>query len=322
MQKRDLNDHPILKQIRRAIALNRVPGLHFCGNFFALSFDEVHPEHSVLHIDAEDFTRDPDGQMNIAVFAMLADMGLATGIREKLSRSTRLATVSLSLQLTCAPRMGRLVATSKSNGFLHDTIGKQGLSQSSVYAADTLIAFGTGAFMVLPAPGDIVLHPIAWIDQKPPVEIALDLSTLNKDEQWILDHAEKSLNKSISKGDGFLDHFLGFHPQAADRSAYCELINGPHISNRVGHVQGGITLGLAMVTASASLSDHWKLTGVTASYVSPGEGASISARSTVVHRGRLTAVVRTEVISSNGRLVLEVMTTHASHSTDLTLGAR
>lgn len=312
MQKDLLQDHPILKQIHRAIALNRVPGLHFCGNFFALSFDEVHPEHSVLHIDDEIFTCDDDGQMNIAVFAMLADMGLATGIREKLSRSTRLATVSLSLQLTCAPRVGKLIATSKSNDFLHGTIGKQGLSESHVYAGDTLIAFGTGAFMVLPAPGDVVLHPIAWIDKKPPEQIDLDLSTLSADEQWIIMHAEKSLQKSTTRGGGFLNHFLGFHPQPGERSAYCELVNGPHIGNRVGHVQGGITLGLAMVTASASLSSHWTLTGVTASYISPGEGATISARSTVVHRGRLTAVVHTEVLSSNGRKVLEVMTTHAS----------
>ena len=71
MLKKDQSDHPIIKQIYRAIALNREPGLHFCGNFFALTFDEVHPEHSVLHIDSEVYTRDDDGQMNIAVFAML-----------------------------------------------------------------------------------------------------------------------------------------------------------------------------------------------------------------------------------------------------------
>jgi len=201
---------------------------------------------------------------------------------------------------------------------LHDTLGKQGLSESHVYAGDKLIAYGTGAFMVLPAPGDLVLHPIAWIDQKPPEHIELDLATLNDDEKWIIDHAEKSLHKSTVRGGGFLNHFLGFHPQPGERSAYCELVNGPHIGNRVGHVQGGITLGLAMVTANASLSNHWKLTGVTASYISPGEGATISARSTVVHRGRLTAVVHTEVLSSNGRKVLEVMTTHASKAAEAT----
>ena len=66
-----------------------------------------------------------------------------------------------------------------------------------------------------------------------------------------------------------------------------------------------------MTTANAALSEQWQLTGVTASYVSPGEGATISARSTVIHRGRMTAVIKTEVLSSNGRQVLEVLTNHA-----------
>ncbi len=315
MQKLDLSQHPIMKHVRHALALNRTPGLHFCGNFFGLIFAEVSPTHSILYVDPQDYSRDKDGQMNLAAFALVADMGLATGIRTKLDRSTRLATVSLSLQLTGALRNGRITASSQSNGFLHDTLGKQGLSQTTVTAGDELLAYGTGAFMVLPAPPNVVLHPIPWIDQAAPQDLDIDLDSLSKDEKWILEHTEQSLHKSISRGDDFINHFLGFHPHAADRSAYCELANGPHISNRVGHVQGGITLGLAMTTANAALSEQWILTGVTASYISPGEGTTISARSTVIHRGRMTAVIRTEVLSSNGRQVLEVMTTHARRST-------
>lgn len=311
MPKLDLKQHPIMKHVRHALALNRTPGLHFCGNFFGLIFAEVTPTNSLLHIDPQAYSCDADGQMNLAAFAMVADMGLATGIRSKLDRSTRLATVSLSLQLTGAARKGRITAASHSNGFIHDTLGKQGLSQTAVTAGDELLAYGTGAFMVLPAPPNVELYPIPWIDKQPPKDLDVEMTSLSKDEQWILDHTEQSLHKSISRGDDFINHFLGFHPHAAAHSAYCELVNGPHISNRVGHVQGGITLGLAMTTANAALSEQWQLTGVTASYVSPGEGATISARSTVIHRGRMTAVIRTEVLSSNGRQVLEVLTNHA-----------
>ena len=315
MQKTDLSQHPIMKHVRHALALNRTPGLHFGGNFFGLIFAEVNPTNSILHVEPQAYSCDKDGQMNVAAFAMVADMGLATGIRSKLDRSTRLATVSLSLQLTGVQRKGRITASSQSNGFLHDTLGKQGLSQTTVTAGGELLAYGTGAFMVLPAPPGVVLNPIPWIDQAPPKDLDVDLDSLSKDEKWILEHTEHSLQKSISRGDDFINHFLGFHPHASDRSAYGELVNGPHISNRVGHVQGGITLGLAMTTANAALSEQWLLTGVTASYISPGEGATISARSTVVHRGRMTAVVKTEVLSSNGRQVLDVMTTHARRST-------
>lgn len=48
-----------------------------------------------------------------------------------------------------------------------------------------------------------------------------------------------------------------------------------------------------------------------ASFVSPGEGAVLDASSRVAHRGRWTAVARTEVIGPEGRRVLDVSTTHA-----------
>ena len=311
MHKQDLTEHPILKQVSKAIALNRSPGYHFCGNFFGLVFSEVHHAHSILELEPASHSTDPDGQMNIAAFAMLIDMGLATGVRADLDGATRLATISMSLQMTGVPRLGRLKASSPAQGFFNGSLGRQGMSQSVVTAGDEVLCYAAGSFMILPPPADIKLSPIRWVDEQPPDDPELDLATLNTDEKWILQHAEQSLAASTRRGDDFISHFLGFRPHPADHSAYCELLNGPHVGNRVGHVQGGITLGLAMTTAAAALSDQWTLTGVSASYVSPGEGHTISARATVIHRGRMTAVVRTEVLSSNGRQVLEVLTNHS-----------
>lgn len=79
-------------------------------------------------------------------------------------------------------------------------------------------------------------------------------------------------------------------------------------------MQGGILLGLAAVTADAALPKHWTLTGITACYLSPGEGNTLTAESKIVHHGRHTAVVGTQITSSNGRRVLEVTTTHAKRA--------
>ena len=86
---------------------------------------------------------------------------------------------------------------------------------------------------------------------------------------------------------------------------------GPHVGNRVGFVQGGILLGLAAVTATAALPERWTLSGIAAAFVSPGEGAALKAQANVVHHGRRVAVIRTEITRSDGRRVLEVMSTHA-----------
>lgn len=307
----ELDAHPIIQRVIRAIALNRHPGYHFGGNFLGLAFTEVRDAHSILELSPDTHCQDVDGQTNIAAVAMLADMGLATGIRANLDGATRLATVALSLQLTGVPRLGPLKASSVSQGFIQDSSGKQGLSTSTVTAGGELLCFGTGAFMVLRPPTHMTLSPIPWVENPPPDHVELDLDSLSEDEQWILSHARRSLSASLEKGDDFIRHFFGFHPHPIERGAHAVLQNGPHVGNRVGHVQGGITLGLALTTANAALGQDWMLSSVTASYVSPGEGETITARSHTIHRGKLTAVVRTEVTSSHGRQVLEVLTNHA-----------
>ena len=165
--------------------------------------------------------------------------------------------------------------------------------------------------MIIPPPPGVELHPIPWIKAPAPVDPPLDVDSLNEKERWILQHAEQTIQTSQAKGEDFISHFLGFLPTPGERSAYCELINGPHISNRVGHFQGGIVLAFGMTTAEAALNKDWVMTGATASYISPGQGATISARSVVLHQGRSTAVVKTEVVNVDGRQVLEVLTNHS-----------
>ena len=87
--------------------------------------------------------------------------------------------------------------------------------------------------------------------------------------------------------------------------------NGAHVGNRVGHAQGGVLMGLAASTAATALGREWSLASIGASFTSPGEGDVLEATASVIHRGRWTAVVRTQVIGFEGRRVLEVITNHA-----------
>jgi acyl-coenzyme A thioesterase PaaI-like protein len=311
MQPLAVNSHPIVERARIALALNRTPGYHFCGNFFNLLFGDVDQQHSVLHMDAAPQSADQDGQLSLTAFAMLADMGLATGIRFGLDQSTRLATVAISLQMTGAPRTGRLSAASQSQGFIQGVQGKQGLSQTRITADKELVCIGQGAFMILPVPGGKGLAPIPWVGRTPPQNPQLDLTTLTEDEAWVLARVEQAVKRCTTEGGDFVTRFLGLYPEQRSDGAFVQIENGAHIANRVKHVQGGIVLALGMETAAAALGAEWLLSGVTATYISPGEGDTISATSSIVHRGRMTAVVRTQVLNSTGRQALEVLTTHA-----------
>ena len=59
------------------------------------------------------------------------------------------------------------------------------------------------------------------------------------------------------------------------------------------------------------MPEHPLVTGASAWYISPGQGKAISARSTVLQRGRNVAVVRTELFNDARKLVLEVVSNHA-----------
>lgn len=311
MSHLDVDNHPIMKKARRAIALTRTPGYHFCGNFFDFVYDEASPQHSVVHIDPEQQNTDRDQSIHQILLAILADMGLATGIRFGLDDRTRLATVSLNLQLTGARPLGRVIAHTSTQGHLQGAQGSQGVSLTHIKAGETLIAVGYGAFMILPVPNGASLPAVPWVEKKAPADPPLDLHTLTNDEQWILERVKHSIMHCETTGDDFATHFLNFHPYQQERGAYCEVLNGPHVANRVGHVQGGVILALGMVTANTALGPDWMLSGVTATYISPGEGEAIHAQSKIIHQGRMTAVVQTSIYNKTGRQALEVLSTHA-----------
>ena len=88
----------IRRRVLRGIALNRQPGFHFPGNFLDVSFDRVGRQGVKLSIDPGPWSADASGQTDLGALAILADLALGASIRAQLSRETRVATVSLSLQ--------------------------------------------------------------------------------------------------------------------------------------------------------------------------------------------------------------------------------
>lgn len=311
MYSSPIDDHAIVKKALRAIALNRTPGYSFCGNFFDFSYDSADQDHSIVHVKPEAQSVGSSGQIHTVVQAILADMGLATCLRYNIGDRHRTATVSLSLQFTGVVPNGDLVATSYSQAHLQGVQGRQGISQTRLTCGDELVAIGSAAFMILPMPEGTILPPVPWVSQKPPANPPLDLQSLNEKEEWILHRVRQSVAECEKSGENFLSHFLTLAPQLVEGGSVCEVENGPHIGNRVGHVQGGIILAIGMVCASAALGDGWLLSGVTATYISPGEGDMIRAQAVVVHQGRMTAVVKTSVRSGSGKVALEVLSTHA-----------
>jgi acyl-coenzyme A thioesterase PaaI-like protein len=283
--------------VLRGIALNRRPGFHFPGNFLDVSFDRVGRAGTLLTMDPGPWCRDGSGQTGLSSLMILADLACGSSVRARLSREARVATVSLSLQFTGARRTGRLAARGEFQEFFRDGAGRLGLTRVSVQGRDGLICYGTASFMALSPPAGVKLHPVPLRNRKSAPPPSLGEKQLSGDERRILARADAVLARKGS----FIDHFWG---------GGGSLKNGLHAGNRVGHAQGGILIALAAHSASSRLGKGWRLSGVTALYISPGEGSTLRAKSDVVHRGRLTVVIAIRVTGKAGRLVLEVISTH------------
>ena len=300
----------IRRRVLRAIALNRTPGYHFPGNFIDLSFDRVASGDTRVSYETGAHCADTHGASDIGSLAVAADFALGTAVRADLDPATRLATVSLTLELAAAPRAGIISAASRCHGFVGEGYGRIGRSRVSIEHGGGELGYGSAAFMVLQPPPDVTLHPVSLRkrgDAEPPVLAERDLAP---DELRILRHADEALERAARTAQPFIRHFWGFRPQAARGGASCVMPNGPHVGNRVGYVQGGILLGLAAATATAALPESWMLSAVATAFTRPGEGPALQAQAGVVHQGQRMAVVRTEITRSDGRRALEAMSTH------------
>ncbi len=305
----------IRTQVLRGIALNREPGYHFAGNFLDLSYDHVGTDYTALSVDVAPHCAEADRQLNLSGFAILADLVMAAAVRSGLPSHTRLATVTMNLQFTGAARTGRLSGRGAMHGFVQGAAGRQGISTLAINGDTGLVCTGTATFMMLKPPKGVELHPVPHRRRGENPTPDIPGGKLRPDEKKVLATADAAIADVRAHGGSFIQRFWGVQAKHVAGTAQSTVKNGPHIGNRVGHVQGGILLGLAAENALAALTPHWSLTALSAWYISPGEGRSLKIKSKVVHHGRLIAVVRTEV-SCRGkdgrpRKVFELMTTHA-----------
>ncbi len=299
-----IDSDTIIRRVLAAIAANRTPGFNFPGHFLELSYERVASGRAMVSMEVGAHCADADGQMNVGALALLADMALASSMRSAVGAAARLATVSMNLQLTGEPRVGRLKADARLDGFVAGVSEKQGLARVEIRSGRTLVGTGSGAFMLLDQP--TAPHPLPRRASLRKVEL-LAADHLTSTEEAVLERARAA----TVHGGAFLPGFWGYAPRRVRGGATCSTPNGMHIGNRVGHAQGGVTFGLAAATASAALPGNWTLVAASAWYIGPGTGKRLKVKSKIIHQGLLTAVVHSRIQNEEQRGVLECVTSHA-----------
>lgn len=301
----------IRAQVLRGIAGNRTPGLHFPGFFLDLQWPEAAGNTARLTLADGAHCRDAGGGIDIAALAILADTALATATRLSIAPGARLGTIHMQMQFTGAPATGGVSAEARLLGFSTGSALRQSLTSATLTAHGEPVCYASGEFALLDAPPGVTLAPLPWQNNSMPAAMPLAESALDARERHILDACDAALAKTTAQAS-FIRHFWGGTPRRTASGAAMRVAIGPHLGNRVDHVQGGISFGMAAACACAAVPANMLLSNVSAWYISPGHGKSLSVTSRVVHAGRTVAAVRTEIKTAGGQRVLETVTHHVA----------
>ena len=305
----------IRARVLQAIAGNRVPGLHFAGHFLGLGWREVTDHTARMALAEGPHCRDADGTVDLVALGILADNVLATPTRTEAPPGARLGTITLQLHFTGAPVAGDLEAEARLLARSEGTALRQSLSSGTISANGRTVCHASGEFVMLDAPPGVTLAPLPWQRTDPSQIVPVDARERDPEERAILRACDAALAK-VSPQASFIQHLWGGLPRRNTQGASHRVPIGPHIGNRVGHVQGGALFGLAAITARAAAPATMMLSNVSAWYISPGRGTALSIRSRVVHAGRTIAVVRTEIKNPTGERVLEALSHHIARKRD------
>ena len=309
--RKQIHAAAIRAQVLRGIAGNRTPGLHFPGYFLDLMWPHLADNRARVAIADGAHCRDADGAIDISVMALLADSALATAARTHIAPGARLATLYMQMQFTGAPARGDIHADARPLGVSEGGALRQMMSEATIFADGKPVCFTNGAFAALDPPEGVKLAPLPWQHTRSLKAPLLAEHELDAHERAILKACDAALAK-ISRDASFIQNFWGGVPRRTAGGASNRVAIGPHIGNRVGHVQGGISFGIAMNCACAAAPAGMLLSNASAWYIGPGRGRALNVKSRVVHAGRTIAVVRTEIKTAAGERVLEVVSHHVA----------
>ena len=307
MHQSDAED--IRRRALTALARNRVPGYHFAGLFLDLQCRRFETGGVAFALAAGPHCTVSRGTMAPAAVSYVADMVLAAAVRAHVDPTSRTATLLLRLDFTGAPAQGSLTAEAKSDGFSSRTALPQASAAGSVFAGGVEVVRMSGIWVAPPTPPGRTLAALPWETHEPIQYPVVSADELDSQEKAVMRHIERALR--AAGPEGLLPHLWSPAVRLVKDGAASRVPLGLHFGNRVGHVQGGLTMHVALTTAMAVVPRHPLLTSASAWYISPGQGKALTTRSTVLQTGRNVAVVRTEVFAAGRKLVLEVVSNHA-----------
>jgi acyl-coenzyme A thioesterase PaaI-like protein len=299
VDRQSIRDH-----VLRAIVANRTPGYHFPGHLLDVRWHEIGHDGARLALPLAPHVVDADGGLDLAALAVFVDMALGTAARLRDVHHERQATLELHLQLTGVAAREDLSANVSARDCASGAFDRYALTEAALEAGGSAIAYACGKFVRLRAPEGVVLAPLPWQRKHAASHAPIDERQLRPTEREVLARCDTALARA-DKFRSFV-HCLWAGELASASEPTRRLLIGRHTTNRVGHVQGGVQLAFAATNATDVVPRAMRLSSLSAWFLRPGV-TDLVAHSTIVHPGRQTMLVRTDVTGSDGGHVLHAI---------------
>ena len=282
----------LYQRVERALVVSREAGLAFPGVFMAVTGRRIADGVMVMFNDDALF-RDSGRELDWCALAALVDAALGGPSDIRIGPKVRPATAHIELQMTGASTQGDIVVDARFVAFSERSRVRQSLVSATIKCGETLIGHVSAACVLLNLPEHRTRAPWPWVPEGFTPEASSPIA-FDSNELEALACCERA-EAAATATHPFIEHFWCGIPQADEGKAYLQVRVTPHLGNRIGHVQGGLLLGMAMKVANAAAPEDMRLSNISAYFVSPGIGPVLDVHSQVTHQGRSLATVRTRI---------------------------
>lgn len=297
-------ESPEVSRSLQALRAMRTPGWMYAAHFLGLAFDSLEGDTASVSMPIGPHCVDGQGNVAVAALSVLADVAFAAAVRGQAGAAVRLATLTARLSFAQRPSRGRLSGVSRNRFTLPSLSMPSAVTTLEISGDDGVCCIGEASFAVLDNRRGTTEHPMprhSTVEGLAPLEV----SELTDAERAVLDQAvaaQQAVKSSPSLG--FLDAFWQLAPMTEESGARCRIDAGLHVSNRVGHIQGGILMAVAAKTCAAAAPPGWLLLDLSVQYVEAASGAWVQACATPLRVGRNSASIECRVQDPEGRTTL------------------
>lgn len=289
------SDEDARRRALDAVSRTRVHGMHLLGHFAGVEGEPAAEGSARLSLRARG-----EPATSLVAYSAFADLVLGSAIRSYVGAGARLGTVTLNLQHMLPSAAGVIVGL----GVAAPPQGGFGTSCATYYCGDDVVGFGQASSMALPAPPGREPQLLPWERQALAPVAALGLADLDEREAAFVADVEAAARRAQQSGTPVEDEFLSFRwEDGVAGEARGSAAIGPAISNRVGHVQGGVLYAAGAFGSSQALgASEWEVAGGAYQFLRPAEGTCLTVAARAERVGRSLAFTSAR-LAADGRVV-------------------